>query len=206
MILIPKFKGGGTFKQKFDAARKRGDRYFWYNGRTYNTLKKGEDPSEWAKNFKDNSTTAGSNKVQTDVGLSGGWEGIKGANAGRYNSKGQWTRFNGKAQGKYNKKGQFTGQPLALRGDNVTQYRAYGNIDRPNDVIYTEKPQNSPIITRNARTKVSVGEYPPEPEIVAPYRAQESQYTYFYPQQPSPTRGYFVTTPLVPGWKDPWKK
>ncbi len=42
-----KYQRGGSFKQAWNNARNAGDRYFWYNGKTYNTKKEGESDAYW---------------------------------------------------------------------------------------------------------------------------------------------------------------
>lgn len=131
MKLIAKAQKGMSFKEAFNKARNNGDRIFWYKGKTYNTMSSKEQNDtklrkQWAQTHKDNSTSGGSNNVQTDVGLSGGWKGVKGANAGRFDSNGNWIRLT-----------EHSDAPVAVRGDNVTQHLDYAPIDKPTDSIYT---------------------------------------------------------------------
>lgn len=84
---------------------------------------------QWAQTHKDNSTSGGSNNVQTDVGLSGGWKGVIGANAGRFDDNGNWVRLT-----------EHSDAPIAARGNNVTQHLDYAPIDKPTDKISTYTP------------------------------------------------------------------
>ena len=123
-----------SFKEAFNKARNNGDRIFWYKGKTYNTMTSKEQNNsklrqQWAKTHKDNSTSGGSNNVQTDVGLSGGWKGVKGANAGRFDDNGNWVRLT-----------EHSDAPVAARGNNVTQHLDYAPIDKPTDKISTYTP------------------------------------------------------------------
>ena len=134
MKLIAKAQKGMSFKEAFNKARNNGDRIFWYKGRTYNTMTSKEKNDsklrqQWAKTHKDNSTSGGSNNVQTDIGLSGGWKGVKGANAGRFDSNGNWVRLT-----------EHFNAPVAARGNNVTQHLDYAPIDKPTDEISTYTP------------------------------------------------------------------
>lgn len=133
---IQKFQQG-AFQQAWNKARLNKNRYFWFNGKTYNTKKSGESDQWWANHFKDNSTTGGASNVQTDVGLTAGWQGHKGANIGRYNSKGKWIRM--KTNTGYHGK-----TVLGDRGDDVRQSdtRVFGRMDRPNENIVTKKGTN----------------------------------------------------------------
>ena len=134
MKLIAKAQKGLSFKAAFNKARNNGDRIFWYKGKTYNTMTSKEQNDsklrqQWAKTHKDNSTSGGSNNVQTDIGLSGGWKGVKGANAGRFDSNGNWIRLT-----------EHSDAPVAARGNNVTQHLDYAPIDKPTDKISTYTP------------------------------------------------------------------
>ena len=134
MKLIAKAQKGMSFKEAFNKARNNGDRIFWYKGKTYNTMTSKEQNNsklrqQWAKTHKDNSTSGGSNNVQTDIGLSGGWKGVKGANAGRFDDNGNWVRLT-----------EHSDAPVAARGNNVTQHLDYAPIDKPTDEISTYTP------------------------------------------------------------------
>ena len=134
MKLIAKAQKGMSFKEAFNKARNNGDRIFWYKGKTYNTMTSKEQNDtklrkQWAQTHKDNSTSGGSNNVQTDIGLSGGWKGVKGANAGRFDDNGNWVRLT-----------EYSDAPVAARGNNVTQHLDYAPIDKPTDKISTYTP------------------------------------------------------------------
>lgn len=139
---IKKHQQGGEFNKLWQEARDKKNRYFWYKGKAYNTQKKGESKELWAKNFRDNLTYNGNDRVQVDAGLTAGWEGVKGARAGRYNSKGEFTPFRMDAQGK---------APLALKGDNVTQYRAFAVADRPSTYIANKNISTLNVIGTNKK-------------------------------------------------------
>lgn len=149
-----RMSGGGSFKQAFDKARQLKHRYFWYKGKTYNTYKGGNESREqWAKNFIDNSTSSGSNSVQTDVGYSGGWQGIKGANVGRYDSHGNWIRAKAPAKNAV----------IGARGDSVrnSDYKTFAPIDRPTDTIKVNGKGTDRGVKRTNKTKnYSIGGIP----------------------------------------------
>lgn len=197
-----------SFQQAFDNARSKGNRYFWYNGKYYNTKRRYESDQYWASHFKDNSTSGGSSDVQTDVGLSGGWEGKKGANAGRYNSQGKWTKFRTDLQGE---------APVGLRGDDTTQSRAYGNVDKPTDAIYTfqERGTDRGQGHQNSTTQITVGMpgYAHTPGTVESGSfAANRQYApgtevQFYPWGFNGGSGSYVISPLTPGINQPnWNR
>lgn len=186
---IIKHQQGGPFAEAFNRADKAGDRYFFYNGRSYNTFRgHGQTREEWARTHRDNLTSGGANNVLTDAGLTAGWQNKKGANPGRYNSKGVWTKFRTDAQN----------QPLALKGDNVTQYRAFGIADRPTDKISTKKGTNRGKQTTNRRTKVTVGN--PNSGSKIPWRQPKSNKRdyIFSPWGFASNSGTFVISPITP--------
>lgn len=119
---VTKHQQGGSFKSLFNNARKQGNRYFWYKGKMYNTRSEDESLKTWAQNFKDNSTTQGNNRIQTDVGRTAGWN--KGT-SGRYDDNGNWITFNPNAGSAYN-------AVMAVRGNaqNTNAHRAWGRADR----------------------------------------------------------------------------
>lgn len=164
---IPFNKRGNKAKQsytsKFNAARARHERYFWYNGKTYNTLKAGEDPKEWAAKFKDNLTAGGTKSTQYDVGKSGGWEGVKGAKAGRYNSKGEWMTFDENA-------GHERNAVTQARGDEKPNgYRGYLPVDKPTDeVVVVGEGSDRGKTTANLTTGVVIGQTPQYDIVVTP--------------------------------------
>ena len=142
--LIPKAADG--FKTAFDAARAKGDRYFFYNGKTFNTMKKGEDSATWAKNFKDNLTSGGASNVQTSINR--GWTG-KGASHGRYNSKGEYVKF---------EKASDAG-PLAVKGDNINNNgnKGWGYADTPDEAVNLGTGDNRRTHTANGVSGVEIG-------------------------------------------------
>lgn len=164
---IPFNKRGNKAKQsytsKFNAARARHERYFWYNGKTYNTLKAGEDPKEWAAKFEDNLTAGGSKSNQYDVGKSGGWEGVKGAKAGRYNSKGEWVTFDENAGH------ERTAVPQSRGDEKPNGYRGYLPVDKPTDeVVVVGKGSDRGKTTANLTTGVVIGQTPQYEIVVTP--------------------------------------
>jgi len=143
-----------TFKQAFDKARAKGNRFFFYDDgtgiKTYNTLKKGEDKTVWAKNFKDNLTSGGADNVQTSINV--GWSG-KGASHGRYNSKGEYVKFN---------KPSNAGS-LAAKGDHINDNgdRGWGLADLPEEAVDLGRGTNRGKHTANVNTGVDIGDYVP---------------------------------------------
>lgn len=204
MKLISKAKKGLSFKGAFNKARNNGDRIFWYNGRTYNTMSAKEKNNsklreQWAQTHRDNSTSGGSTNVQTDIGLSGGWQGVKGANAGRFDSKGNWVRLT-----------QHSDAPVAVRGDNVTQYLDYAPIDMPTNQI---KTQDSGTDRNQSHSNLTTGLTVGKPDIihnlgeVEPNSfADNRQYggnediTQFSPWGFAGGPGTYVVSPITPGY------
>ena len=119
---ITKHQRGGSFQSLFNNARNQGNRYFWYKGKMYNTRRDGESLKDWVQKFKDNSTTQGNNRIQTDVGRTAGWN--KGT-SGRYDDNGNWITFDPNA-------GSASNAVMAVRGNaqNTNAYRAWGRADR----------------------------------------------------------------------------
>lgn len=194
-----KYSNGGAFKQAWNKARKAGNRYFWYKGRTYNTKKAHESDSYWATHFKDNSTSGGANNMQTDVGYSGGWQGVKGANIGRYNSKGQWIRS------KQNTLSTPKNAVYGTRGDSTRQsnYKIFAPIDRPSDTIQYTSGTNKRQQTTNTRTGMTVGgQYPigvPNTFAGQPlYRDAGYNYDYLPGGYEGRAGGTFNNNPIVP--------
>lgn len=144
--LTPQAKRRAAARQKaaFDAARARGDRYFWFQGDWYNTKKAGESDKYWATHFKDNSKGAGASNVLTNVG--GTFKGKKGRN-GTYNSEGKWITFTGKSNA----------GPVQARGDRYNEHRGWVNADQPTDPIIISSGTNRGNRTTNTRTGVTVG-------------------------------------------------
>lgn len=205
MKLIAKAQKGMSFKEAFNKARNNGDRIFWYKGKTYNTMSSKEKNDsklrkQWAQTHKDNSTSGGSNNVQTDVGLSGGWKGIKGANAGRFDSNGNWVRLT-----------EHSDAPVAARGDNVIQHLDYAPIDKPTDSIYTYVNPGSDRGkgTSNLTTGVTVGMpnmvhkfLEVDPNSFADNRKYGStqDITQFSPWGFPGGPGTYVVSPITPGY------
>ena len=189
----PKYQQGGNYQKAWNQARARGHRYFWYNGRTYNTKKINESDQYWADHFIDNLTTGGSDRVQTDAGLTAGWQGQKGANIGRYNSKGKWIKA---------KTNKFKGQiVLGARGDDTSQSdtRVFGRADRPTEVITisnhgTERGHK----TSNYSTGVVVGGKHPKVPYRYPKYGSTNLYNYLQGGYKSKSGGTFVDTPITP--------
>lgn len=205
MKLIAKAQKGMSFKEAFNKARNNGDRIFWYKGKTYNTMSSKEKNDsklrkQWAQTHKDNSTSGGSHSVQTDVGLSGGWKGVKGANAGRFDSNGNWVRLT-----------EHSDAPVAARGDNVTQHLDYAPIDKPTDSIYTYINPGSDRGkgTSNLTTGVTIGMpnmvhkfLEVEPNSFADNRKYDStqDITQFSPWGFPGGPGTYVVSPITPGY------
>lgn len=204
MKLIAKAQKGMSFKEAFNKARNNGDRIFWYKGKTYNTMTSKEQNNsklrqQWAKTHKDNSTSGGSNNVQTDIGLSGGWEGIKGANAGRFDDNGNWIRLT-----------KHSDAPVAVRGNNVTQYLDYAPIDKPTDKISTYTPgTDRNQFSTNETTGLIVG----NPYMVSnPKKVEYNSFmwnrqyggnediTQFSPWGFPGSPGTYVVSPITPGY------
>ena len=205
MKLISKAKNGLSFKEAFNKARNNGDRIFWYKGRTYNTMNSKEKSDsklrkQWAQTHKDNSTSGGSRSVQTDVGLSGGWIGVKGANAGRFDSNGNWVHLT-----------EHSDAPVAARGDNVTQHLDYAPIDKPTDSKYTYVAPGTDRGkgTSNLTTGITVG----MPNMVHKFQevepnsfADNREYggnqdiTQFSPWGFPGGPGTYVVSPITPGY------
>lgn len=205
MKLIAKAQKGMSFKEAFNKARNNGDRIFWYKGKTYNTMSSKEKNDsklrkQWAQTHKDNSTSGGSNNVQTDVGLSGGWKGVKGANAGRFDSNGNWIRLT-----------EHSDAPVAARGDNVTQHLDYAPIDKPTDSIYTYVAPGTDRGkgTSNLTTGVAVGMpnmvhkfWVVEPNSFVDNReyGNTQDITQFSPWGFPGGPGTYVVSPITPGY------
>ena len=194
-----KYQRGGSFKQAWNNARNAGNRYFWYNGKTYNTKKQGESDAYWGTHFRDNSTSGGADNIQTDVGLSGGWEGEEGANIGRYNSQGQWIRS------KQNTLATPSNAVYGARGDNTEQsnYKIFAPIDRPIDQIQYHTGTNKRIQTTNTRTGMTVGgQYPKgKPGTFAGHpqrRGTTFNYNYMPGGYQGAAEGTFNNNPIVP--------
>ena len=198
---LQKKQKGSSFQNAWNQARNAGNRYFWFKGKTYNTKKKGENDAYWGAHFKDNSTSGGANNIQTDVGLSGGWKGHKGANVGRYNSKGKWIRS----------KQSTTNVPqnavYGARGNSTRQsnYKIFAPIDKPNTTQVVGKGTNQRQQTRNTNMIVG-GAYPAgQPLTFGGQRYEIGQST---PQflriyqggfNSSPTGSYWIN-PTTPGY------
>lgn len=205
MKLISKAYKGMSFKEAFNKARNNGDRIFWYKGKTYNTMSSKEQNNaklrkQWAQTHKDNSTSGGSHSVQTDVGLSGGWKGVKGANAGRFDSNGNWVRLT-----------EHLDAPVAVRGDNITQHLDYAPIDKPTDSKYTYVATGTDRGkgTSNLTTGVTVGMpnmvhkfWEVEPNSFADNREYGStqDITQFSPWGFPGGPGTYVVSPITPGY------
>lgn len=210
MKLISKAKKGLSFKQLFDKARANGDRIFFYKGRSYNTMTdKEQNNSElrkkWATSHKDNSTSGGSNRVQTDIGLSAGWEGVKGANAGRFDDNGNWIRLT-----------SHPGAPVAARGNNNTQDRDYAPIDKPTDSIYTyngpgtDQRQGHSNLTTNLTVGMpnmvhKFGEIEPNSFAANRQYGGNETITQFSPWGFAGGPGTYVVSPITPGYKPEWQ-
>lgn len=151
--------------------------------------------------FKDNSTSGGANNMQTDVGLSGGWKGHKGANIGRYNSKGKWIRS----------KQSTTNVPYnavyGARGDSTRQsdYKIFAPIDKPNTTQVIGKGTNQRQQTRNTNMIVG-GAYPTgQPRTFGGqhYEIEQSapQFLRIYQGgfNSNPTGSYWIN-PITPGY------
>lgn len=134
-------------KEAFDKARALGHRYFYFNGDWYNTRKAGESAKQWAQNFKDNTTGAGSSRVQTNVG--GYFKGKKGK-YGRYDDNGNFIEF----------KNSSNSGSIELKGNNHSNARGWIDADIPTDKIVrgtgTDRGQSS----TNTRTGVTIGKKP----------------------------------------------
>lgn len=205
MKLIAKAKNGLSFKEAFNKARNNGDMIFWYKGKTYNTMSSKEQNDaklrkQWAQTHKDNSTSGGSNNVQTDIGLSGGWKGVKGANAGRFDSNGNWIHLT-----------EHFDAPVAARGDNVTQHLDYAPIDKPTDSIYTyiNPGTDRGKGTSNLTTGITIGRpnmvhnfWEVEPNSFANNREYGStqDITQFSPWGFPGGPGTYVVSPITPGY------
>lgn len=210
MKLINKAKKGMSFKQLFDKARANGDRIFFYKGRSYNTMTdKEQNNSElrkkWATSHKDNSTSGGSNRVQTDIGLSAGWEGVKGANAGRFDDNGNWIKLT-----------SHLGAPVAARGNNNTQDRDYAPIDKPTDSIYvyigpgTDQRQGHSNLTTNLTVGMpnivhKFGEIEPNSFASNRQYGGNETITQFSPWGFVGGPGTYVVSPITPGYKPEWQ-
>lgn len=199
---IKKNQKGGSFNTAWNKARTAGNRYFWFNGRTYNTKKKGESAAYWAKHFKDNATSGGANNVQTDVGLSGGWKGVKGANIGRYNSKGQWIRS------KQSIKDVPKNAVYGARGDSVRQsdYKIFAPIDKPKTAQTIGSGSNKGTKTTNGI--MTVGNKIPEGRPLTfggmPYKVEQSTSVpnlIFQGGFNSANPGNYWVNPLTPGFE-----
>lgn len=126
-------------------------------------MKAGEDPKEWAAKFEDNLTAGGSKSTQYDVGKSGGWEGVKGAKAGRYNSKGEWMTFDENAGHERN------AAPQARGDEKPNGYRGYMPVDKPTDeVVVVGKGSDRGKTTANLTTGVVIGQTPQYEIVVTP--------------------------------------
>lgn len=209
MKLISKAKKGSSFKEAFNKARNNGDKIFWYKGRTYNTMTAKEKNNsklreQWAQTHLDNSTSGGSTNVQTDIGLSGGWQGVKGANAGRFDKYGNWIRLT-----------QHPDAPVALRGSNNTQYLDYAPIDMPTDQI---KTQDSGTDWNQSHSNLTTGLTVGDPNIVHNLGeiepnsfAANRQYgsnetiTQFSPWGFAGGPETYVVSPITPGYKPEWQ-
>lgn len=204
MKLIAKAQKGMSFKEAFNKARNNGDRIFWYKGKTYNTMSSKEKNDtklrkQWAQTHKDNSTSGGSNNVQTDVGLSGGWKGVKGANAGRFDDNGNWVRLT-----------EHSDAPVAARGNNVTQHLDYAPIDKPTDKISTYTPgTDRNQFSTNETTGLIVG----NPYMISnPKKVEYNSFmgnrqyggnediTQFSPWGFPGSTGTYVVSPITPGY------
>lgn len=210
MKLISKAKKGLSFKQLFDKARANGDRIFFYKGRSYNTMTdKEQNNSElrkkWATSHRDNSTSGGSNRVQTDIGLSAGWEGVKGANAGRFDDNGNWIRLT-----------SHPDAPVAVRGNNNTQCRDYAPIDKPTDSIYTyngpgtDQGQGHSNLTTNLTVGMpnmvhKFGEIEPNSFAANRQYGGNETITQFSPWGFAGGPGTYVVSPITPGYKPEWQ-
>lgn len=199
---IKKNQKGGSFNTAWNKARTAGNRYFWFNGRTYNTKKKGESAAYWAKHFKDNATSGGANNIQTDVGLSGGWKGVKGANIGRYNSKGQWIRS------KQSIKDVPKNAVYGARGDSVRQsdYKIFAPIDKPKTAQTIGSGSNKGTKTTNGI--MTVGNKIPEGRPLTfggvPYKVEQSTSVpnlIFQGGFNSANPGNYWVNPLTPGFE-----
>ena len=199
---IKKNQKGGSFNTAWNKARTAGNRYFWFNGRTYNTKKKGESAAYWAKHFKDNATSGGANNIQTDVGLSGGWKGVKGANIGRYNSKGQWIRS------KQSIKDVPKNAVYGARGDSVRQsdYKIFAPIDKPKTAQTIGSGSNKGTKTTNGT--ITVGNKIPEGHPLTfggvPYKVEQSTSVpnlIFQGGFNSANPGNYWVNPLTPGFE-----
>ena len=199
---IKKNQKGGSFNTAWNKARTAGNRYFWFNGRTYNTKKKGESDAYWAKHFKDNATSGGANNIQTDVGLSGGWKGVKGANIGRYNTKGQWIRS------KQSIKNVPKNAVYGARGDSVRQsdYKIFAPIDKPKTAQTIGSGSNKGTKTTNGI--ITVGNKIPEGRPLTfggvPYKVEQSTSVpnlIFQGGFNSANPGNYWVNPLTPGFE-----
>ena len=199
---IKKNQKGGSFNTAWNKARTAGNRYFWFNGRTYNTKKKGESDAYWAKHFKDNATSGGANNIQTDVGLSGGWKGVKGANIGRYNSKGQWIRS------KQSIKDVPKNAVYGARGDSVRQsdYKIFAPIDKPKTAQTIGSGSNKGTKTTNGI--ITVGNKIPDGRPLTfggvPYKVEQSTSVpnlIFQGGFNSANPGNYWVNPLTPGFE-----
>lgn len=199
---IKKNQKGGSFNTAWNKARTAGNRYFWFNGRTYNTKKKGESAAYWAKHFKDNATSGGANNIQTDVGLSGGWKGVKGANIGRYNSKGSWIRS------KQSIKDVPKNAVYGARGDSVRQsdYKIFAPIDKPKTAQTIGSGSNKGTKTTNGI--ITVGNKIPEGLPLTfggvPYKVEQSTSVpnlIFQGGFNSANPGNYWVNPLTPGFE-----
>lgn len=199
---IKKNQKGGSFNTAWNKARTAGNRYFWFNGRTYNTKKKGESDAYWAKHFKDNATSGGANNIQTDVGLSGGWKGVKGANIGRYNTKGQWIRS------KQSIKNVPKNAVYGARGDSVRQsdYKIFAPIDKPKTAQTIGYGSNKGTKTTNGI--ITVGNKIPEGRPLTfggiPYKVEQSTSVpnlIFQGGFNSANPGNYWVNPLTPGFE-----
>ena len=199
---IKKNQKGGSFNTAWNKARTAGNRYFWFNGRTYNTKKKGESDAYWAKHFKDNATSGGANNIQTDVGLSGGWKGVKGANIGRYNSKGQWIRS------KQSIKDVPKNAVYGARGDSVRQsdYKIFAPIDKPKTAQTIGYGSNKGTKTTNGI--ITVGNKIPNGRPLTfggmPYKVEQSTSVpnlIFQGGFNSANPGNYWVNPLTPGFE-----